>query len=454
MKKIVAILFLSNLCAFYAFAQVQVVSKPAPGYEQRIRDYVNNMRIVDTHEHLQNPSNYKNSGMKDFTLLFHHYSEADIRSGGMPKELVRKILKDSLTVIQKWNIFKPYWENTANTAYNRAVMLTIQKLFGINELNDKTVEDLSNKIKNAYQSPDNWYLEVLKDKCKIDYIVYDAKSINYGDPAMNRVARRFDDYIGINSWRSIKQLCERKNIAVETLDDYLKSFKMEFDEAVKGGIVAVKTALAYQRPLFYENVSKEQAEAVFSRLKAAGSDITFKFEEVKPLQDFVMHQVIKAAGGANIPVQIHTGLQTGDGNDITMANPALLSNLFLQYRNVKFLLMHGGYPYGGEYGTIAKCFANVYLDLCWLHIISPSYSERYLNEWLETVPVSKIMGFGGDFHNPEGTYGHQLFARQIVANVLIKKVQDGYFSEKEAIRYAQMILHDNAIKIMQLDKKP
>jgi hypothetical protein len=56
------------------------------------------------------------------------------------------------------------------------------------------------------------------------------------------------------------------------------------------------------------------------------------FEEVKPFQDYIMHQVIQLAGKYDIPFQFHTGLQSGDGNFIDNANPSHMANLFLQYR--------------------------------------------------------------------------------------------------------------------------
>jgi hypothetical protein len=82
--------------------------------------------------------------------------------------------------------------------------------------------------------------------------------------------------------------------------------------------------------------------------------------------------------------------------------------------------------------------------MCWIYLISPSYSKQFLHEWIETVPASKIMGFGGDYLNIENAYGHLLFAKQIISEVLIEKVRDGYLSEQEALNTAQMILHDNA----------
>lgn len=161
----------------------------------------------------------------------------------------------------------------------------------------------------------------------------------------------------------------------------------------------------------------------------------------------MMHRVLDLANSNHLPVQIHSGL---NGGNIENSKPTHLLNLFMEYPDVKFILFHGAYPYGGELAVLAKKFSNVYIDMCWLYIISPSYSERYLHEWLETVPANKIMAFGGDFLHVEGIHSHLLLAKQIVSNVLIDKVRDGYFSEDEAIKVAQMLLHDNAIRILGL----
>ena len=60
------------------------------------------------------------------------------------------------------------------------------------------------------------------------------------------------------------------------------------------------------------------------------------------------------------------------------------------------------------------------------------------------------MAFGGDYHNIENVYGHLLFAKEIVGNVLTENIQNGYFSEKEALKIASMILHDNAVNLFKL----
>lgn len=449
MRKIVLIL-IAIFILVDVKAQVQIRPLPQKGFEQRIRDFISNVRVVDTHEHLEGQAGYMKSGRLDFMLLLQHYTYDDIRSAGMSKQLFGKLQTDSLTVMEKWDILKPYWEATSNTAYSRGALLTADKLFGIKDLNEETVEALSAKIKNAYQT--DWYNHVLIEKCGIDYVVVDGGDRTLGDPSMFKYVKKFD-YLGINSKKSIEVIAKRQNTAINTLDDLVAALGVEFQDALNKGYIAVKTTAAYNRILFFEDVVKVNAEEVFTKIITSSADTHFSFEEVKPLQDYMMHRILDLAKATNTPVQIHTGLQAGDGNYIENSNPTHLANLFLKYRDVNFILFHGGYPFGGELATLAKNFRNVSLDMCWLYIISPSYSVRYLHEWLETVPASKIMAFGGDFRNVENIYGHLLMAKQVVSKVLTEKVRDGYFTEEEALKIARMILHDNAIEILKLDKK-
>ena len=444
MKKIQFTLFLV-IASIIMQAQVTIKPPPQPNYEQRIRNYIDTIKVVDTHEHLMNPKGIPNSGMFDFMLLFHHYADDDIKSSGMSKPTFNRLLTDSLTVPEKWEILKPYWEKSFNTAYNRVVLLTVDKLFGIKELNEKTGIELSNKIQEAYKT--DWLNTVLKDKCNIEFVINDSGDRSFGDTSMFRYTQRFN-YFRIDSKEVINNLAKQNKVTIHSLDELDNSLKIEFEKAYEGGILTLKTTAAYFRSLSFEDVSKEKAEKVFNLIQK--SEKALPFEMVKSLSDYMMHRMLDLADKYNTPIQIHTGLQAGDGNYIENSNPTHLANLFLKYRDVQFILFHGGYPFGSELASLAKNFRNVYIDLCWLYIISPSYSERYLHEWLETVPANKIMGFGGDYHNVESVYGHLLFAKEILGNVLIEKVESRYFSEKEALKIASMILHDNAVNLFKL----
>ena len=158
----------------------------------------------------------------------------------------------------------------------------------------------------------------------------------------------------------------------------------------------------------------------------------------------MLHQIIRQAVERGLPIQVHTGLQEGNGNVITNSRPSHLIPLFIRYPRARFDLFHAGYPYHHELTTLAKNFPNVYADLCWIPIVSPTLATAILHEWLETIPVNKIFAFGGDFIIVEGAYGHSRMARQVVARVLAEKVEAGYFAEDEAVLFGRMILRDNA----------
>ena len=430
-------------------AQVQIRPLPSKGYEKRINDFINNMKVVDTHEHLLSLSRLKQRTTLDFMLLLHHYSADDIISAGLPSKLFAKLRKDSLTVKQKWDILKPYWERSQNTAYNRAALLAADKLFFISDINGSTVELLSEKIKKAYET--DWISYVVNDKCKIEYLIQDSDDRSFGTKGFRYVVR-FDNFIFLNSKQQITSIAKRQNITIATLDDLIKALGKAFDDARQKGLVAIKSGLAYSRILNYENTGRGSAAKVFEDLMSSPDGTSFTFADVKPLQDFMMHRVMDLARDNKLPVMIHTGLHTGNGNIIENSKPTHLVNLIKEYPTVKFVLMHGSYPYGAELTTIAKYFPNAYIDMCWLYVISPSYSERFLHEWIETVPASKIMGFGGDYLNIENAYSHLLMGKQVVARVLIDKVKDGYLSESEAKNIASMILHDNAVELFNLSQ--
>ena len=447
MKKVLLLLMLGSYPIILS-AQVQVRPLPSSGYESRIREFIDNMRVVDTHEHIMKAENLKKRTSLDFMLLLQGYS--DLRGAGLMN--MSLLTKDSLSPKEKWKILKPYWEASSNTAYHRIALLTADKLFNVKDINESTVTDLSEKVAKAYQT-DDWINKVI-EKCKIDYVIQDNLITEHATQRFEnnkyRYAKRFDNFININSKKKIDFIGKERNKTIQTLDALVDALAVDFKKAKEEEIVCIKIGLAYARVLSFDDVSKEKAEEAFNTIMNMDERM-LTFAEVKPLQDYMMFRVMDQAKLHNVVVQIHTGFQQY-GNLVSNANPLNLFSIFKAYPTIKFVLFHGGYPYGGELSAIAKAFPNVHLDLTWIYVLSPSFSERFLHEWLETIPASKITGFGGDYGNVENVIGHLLFAKQIIANVLVDKVKDGYFSEAEAKNIARMLLYDNAVNIYKLSK--
>jgi uncharacterized protein len=296
-----------------------------------------------------------------------------------------------------------------------------------------------------------FYSWVLKDKARIDLSIEDTHTLKL-DPALFSGVLQFDQFVYLNSSRDLTNLSRRIDVPIGSLDDLIKALQVTFKKGKQDGMVGIKSPLAYTRKIAYPLPSVEEARAAFAKLL---EDKPPSSAGLLPLQNYMMNQVAQLAGEADLPFQIHTGLQTGFGNRvITDSNPTHLISLIRAHPQTKFVIFHGSYPYGSELSTLAKNYPNVYIDMCWLHIISPTVARRYLAEWIETVPANKIMAFGGDYMYVEGAYAHAKMARENVAWVLAEKVLSGYMSEADAVDLAKKILRNNAIALYKLPLEP
>ena len=163
-----------------------------------------------------------------------------------------------------------------------------------------------------------------------------------------------------------------------------------------------------------------------------------------------MHYFLKLANQRNLTVQFHTGYLEGNGNVITNSDPSLLINLFSEYPDVDFDIFHIGYPYQSVACTLAKMFPNVYIDMCWSHIVSPSACIIALDDFLDAIPYNKISAFGGDYGFVDGIYGHLILSRENVAHTLTAKVGRQVFSVEKAIDIAKAMYYDNPKRILKI----
>lgn len=436
---------------------------------QRIEAEVEKISLVDTHEHIM-PEAERNEYAVDFGYLFGHYNSSDLVSAGMPPRLMEAVRlpmhrynlarfkgkkmhrflpepeREDMSLEERWQAVEPFWEAIRNTAYAKQTLITIRDIFGVDDLNRDTYLKLSEAIADSRRP--GWYRQVMKEKANIAISIIDVQMTDV-DRELFTPVMRLDDFISVQSRQAMISLEEDSGIAIHSLDNLVKAMQIVMEKYQADGAVAVKSALAYQRTLQFDKVSQHEAETVFNRIASHLGEGP-SWLEAKPLQDYMMHQVIRAAIDLKMPLQIHTGLQEGNENIITNSNPTHLINLFIEYREAKFDLFHGGYPYVHEWATLAKNFANVYADLCWMHIISPGIGRCLLHELIETVPGNKIMAFGGDSVTVEMAYGHSRMARRVVTRVLSEKVAEEYMKEDEAIVLAGAILRDNPVALFKL----
>lgn len=414
------------------------------------------MRVVDNHDHLTNPFIPEVELEMDLPyFLTHTYLRGDLVSAGLqegfwdPKkfEYLKKPPSEDQAP-QRWGKLKPALENVRNAVYYRYLLIALRDLYGFDaeEVDDDNWESVSKRIREKSRDHLNWSMEVL-DRMKVHKVILDISGTG---PPNTRIVKdkrlaqvvRMDGFIYPHLPRDLEAIRSFSQEKIRSFDQYLGILDEAFETVVQAGVVGIKSGLAYQRILRYDDVAKSDAERIFTK----GFDRVTP-EERKVFQDYMMHAVCERCARYHLPFQIHTGIQAGNYNTITNAKPTHLTNLFQEYPDVRFDVFHGGYPYIQEIGILAKYFPNVYLDACWLAHISPAAYKRGLDEWIEVVPANKIFAWGGDHGIIEHSYASLMLAKDLVAEVLAAKVASGYFSTKVALAVANRIMGENAIEV-------
>lgn len=429
----------------------------APDACEQIRAAVDSIRLIDTHEHLVSESLWMRQKVDFFYWFqqpwFPQYAGADLVAAGMTESDLSALGDTSLSDEKRWALVEPWWPFARKTAFCRALSLAARDLYGIGQIDSASWRELNERMRQA-QKP-GFYDNVLRERSGIDLMILDRivlidEDVERELPPRTVRVRRFDSTFIAFDRATVQKFSEKYGRPVRGLDDWLALLDLEFQEILdKGFYVGLKNSQAYDRPLSFDEVPKERAERVFGTLMNKGA---LDFDERKPLEDFMMHAIAERAGKLGLPIQFHTGIQAGPGNDLGRSNPMLLLPLIQKHPDTRFVLFHGSFPYMAELGVLAKNYRNVFIDMCWMPVISPLESRQWLERWLETVPVNKIMAFGGDYLFPEGTYAHSRMARQVAAEALCEKVLSGVLTPEEAIWTARRLLRENAIECFNLQR--
>jgi uncharacterized protein len=222
------------------------------------------------------------------------------------------------------------------------------------------------------------------------------------------------------------------------------------DNQKKGG-VAMKFEAAYFRSLYFRDPPRDKAEAIYAKYHGGGVPSE---EDYRTFQDYIFRVLIDQAGKLNLPVHFHSAVGIGDYFSLRNGNPLNLENVLRdpRYSKVKFVLIHGGYPYTLEmiWLTAAK---NVYTDSSLVgYYVYPSELKNILKQWISLFP--ERMMFGSDaFPFNDAVGAEETFwlaarsARTALAAALAELVAEGAFTEARALELAHMYLHDNAAKL-------
>jgi hypothetical protein len=219
---------------------------------------------------------------------------------------------------------------------------------------------------------------------------------------------------------------------LDSFDDVLPFLERFVDTLSDRSQVALKSALAYDRDLCFDPPDEPLARRAFGTRQPGP-------EERKAFGDFVVDRLCAIAGERGVPVQMHLGTALIRGS-----HPMNVAGLVERHPGTRFLLMHLGYPWSRDLLGMAFVYRNIWLDLTWSFLLSPSHFKLALHEAIEILPDESRMMLGGDAWHVEESYGALALGRRLIGEVLHERVQTGYLSEEGARRLGRRILSENA----------
>jgi hypothetical protein len=417
---------------------------------QSIRDFVASARIVDVHEH-HIPEILLNREVNLLQLFQQSYAGwTQARPYPLPSETREGDPMLAATGGTTWESLVPFLEHSGSNSFVRNLVRAVTELHGSGEaaITSDNWAALDAAVRRQHQRPD-WCREVLQ-RAGIERLITDP----YTDPLLDARAALGENYnsvMRINAFacgwhpdsrdhngNSAHAMLRRLGLAPVTFNDYLAALEKLVDGMASRHQVALKNALAYDRDVAFDEPDERLARQACGKASPSPA-------ERKAFSDLIVDYFCRLAGERGLPVQMHLGTAIIRGS-----HPLKVAGLIERHPRTRFLLMHLAYPWSRDLLGMAFVYRNVWLDLTWSLLLSPSHFKLALHEAIEIQPDESRMMIGGDNWHVEETYATLQLARQLIGEVLEEKLAAGYFRPADAQRLAAKILRENAIAFFKL----
>lgn len=331
---------------------------------------------------------------------------------------------------------------------------------------------LADKKKAAEQAGGVAYFDSILDKLNVDICLanrammapyLDPKRFHwvfFGDsffyPFDNSLQRASTPDMGVYVPLQEKMLSRwKKQEGMEGLPEDLAGYedfvRRTMADNQKHGGVAIKFEAAYFRSLYFADPPRAHAEAVYNKYRSG--DVPTE-GEYKQFQDYIFRVMVEEAGKLHLPMHFHTCVGIGDYFSLRNGNVLNLENVVRdqRYKNVTFVLVHGGWPYERE-AALMTAVKNVYLDTSFQsEMLYPSQFKDVLKQLLTLYPDKMMYGsdafpFNDSLGAEESMWLAARTTRTGLAAALAELVDEGAITESKALELARNYLHDNAARL-------
>ncbi len=399
--------------------------------------------IGDTHEHLEPPCVYVDYARDAMSALFgmHAYIGHDLISSGCNQQDVQFATDNTNEdIVERWARISGAWEQCQYTSYAEGVKLAAKAVYNIDHISADTLIS-AQKRHDALRSVEG-HKRLLAQMAGLKHVQIDAFTWSRPDNAGDADFYHYDINVCTLAAGTVElnKLAEDSGVTIHDLTSYRTAIASLIASNAKNA-VAIKSQHAYNRTLAWERRDDLSAEMVLNK-KLNGVELNV--DERLCLGDWSLDQIAVHAAKHSLPVKIHTGHYAGNNwMPIDFVRPGQMCSLFSAHTSTKFVLMHIAYPYQNELLSIAKHYQNVVVDLCWAWSINPLATMQFVSDWIHSVPINKLLGFGGDAFLPAQAVGFALQSRKWLTRTLQREIDECFLKELDAMNIARKLLFDN-----------
>ena len=159
-----------------------------------------------------------------------------------------------------------------------------------------------------------------------------------------------------------------QNQSIADIDEYVRLIGDVIYNKRQAGCTVIKCALAYDRLWALEVAQRRCAKAMKDNPDE---------DDIRIFQNYVFDKICQIAAELSMPVQTYRiGI-----DDRQQCHAITAVNLGIRIQT--FWLMHGSYPWVSDIAGLAHVYSNVWADLCWLPLISPTAAHRLMHELID-----------------------------------------------------------------------
>jgi glucuronate isomerase len=413
-------------------------------------DEIRAIPCINSHSHMMPEASYLERVPDILSYFAHAYPAADLVCAGMSEQQQQRALTPGLPMDERWRIFEPFWKSIRLTGYSQCISEGIRDLLGFEELNAGTVEPI-NEALQARARP-GLYHDILKRRSNIQRSVVNMDDLVEVDRDFFLPLPRLNRFSMLQSVDGVRAIEKDYDATITSLDSHVELIRRTCQTWNEAQVAGIKLSQSYHRRMDFTRRDRTDAAAIFERLMR-GDYGGLDSPEGALLEDYLVFECCRAASEANLTIQFHQGMRAANYGGMEGCSPAPLVELMQTFREARFDLSHAGFPYLQEGAVLGKTFGNVYLNMSWIHIISPIGARNALREWLRMVPYNKIIAFGDDLMHLDAVYGHLQMARRNFAVVLAEMIEDGSTSQSTAMDVARACFHDNPATVYGVDAR-